>query len=1309
MKARGTLLMALPNKDQLKFHSYQDAKLLMEAIKKRYGGNKESKKVQRTLLKQQYKNFTASSLETLYQTFDMLQKLISLLELQGEEMAMLTIRARRLMKRTGRSLDINGQRIGFDKTNSKCFNCHKNGHFARECRALRNQDNKGREYGRKTVLVETPIENALIAQDGIGGYDWSYQAEEETPINYAFMALTSLRSSSSSNFELLEKQNDRSTKRYHEVPPPLTGNYMPPKRDLRLIDEHFDSESVDVSTVSSSADKTIKTVDITHKDDSEDELSPTVEVKTVKQSVKKIEYVKTLKETVLNRSTKINTAVESVNTAGNLQQKEYKEKGVIDNGCSRHMTRNKCYLTDFEAFDGGFVSFGDRKGRISGKATLDESNLWHRRLDHINFKTMNKLVKGNLIRGLPSKIFQDDNSYVACQKGKQHKASYKAKLLNTISKPLHMLHMDLFGPTNVKSLMKKSYCLVITDDFSRFSWVFFLAIKGETSGILKTFILGIENQLDCKVKVIRSDNRTKFKNSVMTQFYDDKEKLVAGQDEKKKELEQEYILIPICTTGPLISQDAKDSAEDAGKKAPGVDAGEASDNGGQDIQVSKISNDGPSFVNAASQIPLNIIGPSASTNAFEEHYFERFSPYKNAFSLPHVLMVTLIDDTGIFGNAYDDVLEEEVDINNTLVDLPKDKWTVVTKWVYKNKKDERGIVIENKARLVAQGHTQEEGINYDEVFALVARIKAIRLFLACASFKDFIVYQMDVKSAFLHGKIEDEVYVRQPHSFKVRNFPDKVYKVEKALYRLHQAPRAWYETLSTYLLDNGFYKGQINKTLFIKRHKDDILKSDGIFIIQDKYVAEILKKFNFVPVKTANTPMESNKPLIKNKEAEDVDVHLYRSMIGSLMYLTTSRHDITFVVYLKGQPKLGLWYPKDSPFDLEAYSDSDYTRASLDKKSTTGDKTVHKEREDRMEKAATTTSSLEAELLVVKMKNRQSDMVSKRNERINKEVKGMARHKEMYIISSHTKKIFANTRRIKAGFSGVITPLFDTMMVQAAADMGDTLVETHQTPIVDQPSTFRPQKKQKPRRKQRKEAEVSDDESEDEDHVPTPSSDPLPSGEDSYTLNELMVFCTSLQEHVFGLQEAKDAQSKEIVALKKKEDASKQGRIIEEIDQDDKIALNADTQGRKNDDEMFGVDDLSREEVVLDTTTDEHEEQIIKDVSTAEPVTTADEVLTTVAEKVSAALTTDVIEDEIIMAQALTALKSTKPKVVVQEQEQSHIPTVSLSKDKGKAKLIEPEFPIKKNDQMRMDEEYARPLEAEEQKATRLLAMILLK
>ncbi|GJZ77583.1 putative ribonuclease H-like domain-containing protein [Tanacetum coccineum] len=250
-----------------------------------------------------------------------------------------------------------------------------------------------------------------------------------------------------------------------------------------------------------------------------------------------------------------------------------------------------------------------------------------------------------------------------------------------------------------------------------------------------------------------------------------------------------------------------------------------------------------------------------------------------------------------------------------LVDLPYGKKAIGTKWVYRNKKDERGVVVRNKARLVAQGHRQEEGIDYDEVFAPVARIEAIRIFLAFASYMGFIVYQMDVKSAFLYGKIDEEVYVSQPPGFIDPKYPKKVYKVVKALYGLHQAPRAWYATLSTFLLKNGYRRGTIDKTLFIKKDKHDIIlvqvyvddiifgstkkswcdefealmksrfqmssmgeltfflglqvkqKEDGIFISQDKYVAEILKKFDFVSVKTASTPIETQKPLVKDEEA----------------------------------------------------------------------------------------------------------------------------------------------------------------------------------------------------------------------------------------------------------------------------------------------------------------------------------------------------------------------------------------------------------------------------------------------------------
>ncbi|GJV95559.1 putative ribonuclease H-like domain-containing protein [Tanacetum coccineum] len=245
--------------------------------------------------------------------------------------------------------------------------------------------------------------------------------------------------------------------------------------------------------------------------------------------------------------TKVLDHVSKHNNASITLKKFDYDQGVIDSGCSRHMTRNMSYLIDYEDIDGGYVAFGGnpKGGKIKGKvprknnmysvdlknivpkggltclfskATSDESKLWHRRLGHLNFKTMNKLVKGNLVRGLPSKLFENDQTCVACQKGKQHIASCKSKTKNSISLPLHLLHMDLFGLTFVKSLMKKMYCLVVTDDYSKFTWVFFLATKDETSGILKSFITGIENLLDHKVKVIRCDNGTEFKKKEMNQF-----------------------------------------------------------------------------------------------------------------------------------------------------------------------------------------------------------------------------------------------------------------------------------------------------------------------------------------------------------------------------------------------------------------------------------------------------------------------------------------------------------------------------------------------------------------------------------------------------------------------------------------------------------------------------------------------------------------------------------------------------------------------------------------------------------------------
>jgi hypothetical protein len=281
-----------------------------------------------------------------------------------------------------------------------------------------------------------------------------------------------------------------------------------------------------------------------------------------------------------------------------------------------------------------------------------------------------------------------------------------------------------------------------------------------------------------------------------------------------------------------------------------------------------------------------------------------------------------------------------------LVPRPSDHSVIGTKWVFRNKLDESGVVVRNKARLVAQGFNQEEGIDFEETFAPVARLEAIRILLAFACYKGFKLFQMDVKSAFLNGFISEEVYVEQPPGFENHLFPNNVYKLKKALYGLKQAPRAWYERLSRFLIEKGFSIGKVDTTLFIKNNNlgfiivqiyvDDIIfgatneilcedfakcmqdefemsmmgelnfflglqvkqSKDAIFISQSKYTKELLKKFGMENTKHATTPMSTSTKLDKDECGKPVDIKMYRGMIGSLLYLTASRPDIMFSVCL---------------------------------------------------------------------------------------------------------------------------------------------------------------------------------------------------------------------------------------------------------------------------------------------------------------------------------------------------------------------------------------------------------------------------
>ncbi|GKB06642.1 retrovirus-related pol polyprotein from transposon TNT 1-94 [Tanacetum coccineum] len=300
-----------------------------------------------------------------------------------------------------------------------------------------------------------------------------------------------------------------------------------------------------------------------------------------------------------------------------------------------------------------------------------------------------------------------------------------------------------------------------------------------------------------------------------------------------------------------------------------------------------------------------------------------------------------------------------------LVPRPDKVMVITLKWIYKVKLDELGGILKNKARLVARGYRQEEGIDFEESFAPVARLEAIRIFLVFAAHMNMVVYQMDMKTAFLNGNLREEVYVSQPDGFVDPDNPNHVYKLKKALYGLKQAPRAWYDMLSLFLISQDFSKGSMDPTLFIRREGKELLLMSmmgkisfflglqisqnprGIFINQSKYALESLNKYVFDSCDPVDTPILEKSKLDEDKEGKVVDLSHYHGMIGTLLYLTSSRPDLQFAIrmcaryqarptekhlhavkmifrYLKGTVNRGLWYPNDSSIALTAFADADH-------------------------------------------------------------------------------------------------------------------------------------------------------------------------------------------------------------------------------------------------------------------------------------------------------------------------------------------------------------------------------------------------
>ncbi|GKB85072.1 putative ribonuclease H-like domain-containing protein, partial [Tanacetum coccineum] len=644
------------------------------------------------------------------------------------QVAMLSMRVKRFYKKTGRKLIFNGKEpVGFDKTKVECFNCHRRGHFARECRAPRNMGNDGDCSGYKSrdkhqqacTRVET-LMHGCSGQCLIVQMDWD---------------MTGVKSDGDDN-----QTNDRFKKDngYHTVPPPLTGNYMPPLADLSFA-------GLNDSVYRPTANKT-------------------------------------------SASTPLGTF-----------------DGKAEEG----------FLVGYSVNSKAFRGF-----QFSNPEKLEE-----------NQACTTEVTGDNVLKK------SDDD----CRQTEEKKVS-----INNIWSS----HYGSFYSSSSYKSSAETYK-------NAYSWML-LAGENSVQTTSNTGIFG--NAYD--------DHDLETLN---TPYADQS----VGAEADFNNMEPSTVVSPIPTTRVHSTHPKAQIIGDP---------------------KSAVQTRGMTKKNSGEHAMISYIQKQRRTNHkdFQNCLFACFLSQHEPTKISQAL-----DDESWVEAMQEELLQFKIQKVWTLVDLPSGKKAIGTKWVYRNKKDERGIVVRNKARLVAQGYKQEEGIDYDEVFAPVARVEAIRLFLAFASFMNFPVYQMDVKSAFLYGTIEEEVYVCQPPGFVDPEFPEKVYKVEKALYGLHQAPRAWYETLSTYLLDNGFHRGQIDKTLFIKRLKGDILLvqvyvDDIIFgstkkslcdefeqimhNSQDKYVGEILEKFSFFSIRSASTPMETHKALTKDKDGEDVDVdvHLYR-------------------------------------------------------------------------------------------------------------------------------------------------------------------------------------------------------------------------------------------------------------------------------------------------------------------------------------------------------------------------------------------------------------------------------------------------
>ncbi|KAJ9561429.1 hypothetical protein OSB04_006589 [Centaurea solstitialis] len=745
----------------------------------------------------------------------------------------------------------------------------------------------------------------------------------------------------------------------------------------------------------------------------------------------------------------------------------------LDSGCSKHMTGNKHVLSTTKkklALQSNLVVKGelcDKDHKVSfskksckvknrhkkiilrgqrscdvyiinmdtstknvcfmSRASSDINWLWHKRLSHLNFNTINKLSISKLVEGLPENSFAKESLCAACEKGKQTRATIKSKQISTINSPLHLLHIDLFGPVNIQSMGGKRYTLAkavntacYTQNRSlivkRFKKTAYDIFRGRKPNIEYFHIFGcncyIKNNRDALGKFdAKADDGFLVGYSTISKAY--------HVFNKRRQTIEETIHVQFDETNPFSTPSFSDN-NDVDQWANSyfqVPENEAPEANIPAVGTSSPILDGfegvpeiPQVTPIFSAVPINQVAPTTS----QEDTPSTLSASEVAPLLDDLPQLDIIPE-----ESFSTVAAEPLQV---VAQPPALRWTRDHPIDQVLGDPSTGV----KTRHQASNHcvyvcflSENEPSKIEEALADPFWVSAMQEELAefernlvwilvhMPSRKTIIVFQMDVKSAFLNRKLTEEVYVAQPPGFADPKHPNHVYKLNKALYGLKQAPRAWCETLSTFLISEGFTRGKIDSTLFVKTYKDHVFLAQiyvddiifgstkaklckkfeslmqaqykismmgeltyflalqikqsekGIFISQGKYVREMLNKFELTTCSEMKTPMAPPLKLDKDSNGKPVDVTLYRRMIDSLLYLTASHPDIMYATclcaryqadlkephmkvvkrifrYLKGTPNLGLWYPRDSGFDLTAFSDSDFAGCKLDRKSTTG-------------------------------------------------------------------------------------------------------------------------------------------------------------------------------------------------------------------------------------------------------------------------------------------------------------------------------------------------------------------------------------